>query len=75
MCDAFGVVYFRSVTVVVSKMDSLMHDELMELKDDEISKESFNQALALQKHKFHTELNTRIKDMLPDKKLPKIGNS
>ena len=56
-------------------MDSLMHDELMELKDDEISEEAFNQALALNKHKFNTELNTRIKDMLPNKKLPKIGNS
>ena len=54
-------------------MDALMLTDVMALKDNEISKQTFAEKLALNKHKFNTELETKVKDMLPNKKLPKIG--
>lgn len=67
-------VWFRSVTLVVSKMDTLMMCDLLALKDGEISEEMFSEKLILHKYKFNEKLNTIVKNQLPDKKLPKIGN-
>ena len=51
-----------------------MFDDVMSLKDQEISQQQFNEKLAVHQHKFNTELNTKVKDMLPDRNLPRIGN-
>ena len=60
--------------MVVSKMDSLMVDEVVSLASKEISQQTFNEKLALHQLKFNNELNTKVKDMLPNKILPKTGN-
>ena len=51
-----------------------MVDEVLALKDNEISQQTFNEKLVLHKHKFNTELNTKIKEMLPKKDVSNIGN-
>ena len=48
--------------------------DLLALKDGEISEEMFSEKLILHKYKFNEKLNTIVKNQLPDKKLPKIGN-
>ena len=51
-----------------------MFDEVVSLLNQEISHQKFNEKFALHQFKFNTELNTKVKDMLPNKNLPKIGN-
>lgn len=51
-----------------------MFDEVLAVRDGTISQDIFNEKLAIYKHRFNCELNTKVKDMLPDKNLPKIGN-
>ena len=51
-----------------------MFDDVVSLINQEISQQKFNEKLALHQHKFNTELNTKVKNMLPNKTLPKIGN-
>ena len=51
-----------------------MLDELMSLINQEITQQQFNEKLALHRHRFNTELNTKVRDMLPDRNLPNIGN-
>ena len=50
-----------------------MLDELMSLINQEITQQQFNEKLALHRHRFNTELNTKVRDMLPDRNLPNIG--
>ena len=51
-----------------------MVDEVVSLSKQEICQQNFNETLALHQHNFNTELNTQVKDMLPDKIFSKIGN-
>ena len=51
-----------------------MFDDVVSLINQEISQQKFNEKLALHQHKFNIELNTKVKNMLPNKNLPKIGN-
>ena len=51
-----------------------MVDEVVSLASKEISQQTFNEKLALDQLKFNNELNTKVKDMLPNKILPKTGN-
>ena len=64
---------FRSVTLVVSKTDSLMIDELVELKSKDISQELFNEILDSHKKDFYKRFNTTVKKELPNH-CQKIGN-
>ena len=51
-----------------------MVDEVMSISKQEISQQKFNEKLALNQNKYHTWLNTKVKDMLPDKNFSKVGN-
>ena len=51
-----------------------MFDEVLALSHGTINQEFFDEKLAIKKHRFERELDTQVKDMLPDKTLPKIGN-
>ena len=55
-------------------MDALMFDEVLDLSHGTLSQEKFNEKLVISKHRFNCLLDTQVKDMLPDKNLPKIGN-
>ena len=50
-----------------------MLDEVLDLSHGTISQDKFNEKLAIHKHRFNCELDTQVKDVLPDKNLPKIG--
>ena len=51
-----------------------MFDDVIALKDEEINQAAFDEKLALEKHRFNSDLATKVKDMLPNKILPKIGD-
>ena len=51
-----------------------MIDELIAFKDGNITQELFNEKLALHQYKFNNELKTKVKGMLPNQNLPKLGN-
>ena len=51
-----------------------MLDELMALKDKEISQQKFDETFALHQNKFNLGFNTKVKDMLSNKTLSDIGN-
>lgn len=51
-----------------------MFDEVIALKDKEISQSEFDEKLAFNQTKFNFDLQTKVKYMLPNKILPKIGN-
>ena len=55
-------------------MDALMFDEVLALCQGTLSQEEFNEKLVIRKHRFNCVLESQVKDMLPDKNLPKIGN-
>ena len=64
---------FRSITLIVSKMDTLMIDELVALVNKEITMQSFHEKLALNHHKFECLLRTKVQEMMPNILLPEIG--
>ena len=51
-----------------------MVDEVVSLASKEINQETFNEKMALHQLKFINELNTKVKDMLPNQILSNIGN-
>lgn len=55
-------------------MDALMFDEVLALCQGTLSQEEFNEKLVIRQHRFNCVLESQVKDMLPDKNLPKIGN-
>ena len=50
-----------------------MMRELMDLKDDKLSQKEFADKLISKKNEFRALLQTKIKSMLPNQKLPKVG--
>ena len=69
------ILLFSSITLVVSKMDSLMVEELLALMKQEITHQFFNEKLAVNQHQFKYMLKTKVQEMLPDNFHPKIGNN
>ena len=58
-------IILRSVTLIVSKMDTLMVAEAMALSTNEISHEEFSNNLMLHKYKFHEDFKRNVRHMLP----------
>lgn len=66
-------VLFRNVTLVVSKTDSLMVDEQMDLVQNRMTADSFNKQFALRRREFQGVLKCKVEQKLNGTDLSKLG--